>query len=207
MKKYIERDFNNMSIMLIPIAVAINMIGGTLALSLRLPIYLDTIGTILIAMLAGPWIGGLTGFLSIILKSLQDPVEMPFSLIAAAIGVITGILARRHMFANYKRAALSSLIVAMVAVIMSVLIRVIFFGGFATSGTSVLIAAMMGLGIPFWPAQFIGQVVSELPDKMVSVFIPFWILHNMSLRYVIKFPNGRELVEGLRPDLFKKDVS
>lgn len=40
MKKYFSRDFNSMSIMLIPIAVAINVIGGVLALSLRLPIYL-----------------------------------------------------------------------------------------------------------------------------------------------------------------------
>lgn len=207
MKEFLKRDFNTMSIMLIPIAVAINFIGGSLALSLRLPIYLDTIGTILIGILGGPWIGGVTGFLSIILKSLQDPVEMPFSLIAAAIGIIAGFLARGRMFSNIAKTIVSALLIAVVAVIASVLIRVIFFGGFATSGTTVLIASLMAAGIDFWPAQFIGQVVSELPDKGISAFIPYWIIQNMSLRYIVKFPNGRILVEDLKKKQEKRKVN
>lgn len=38
----------------ISIAIAINLIGANLALFLRLPIYLDTIGTLLIAVILGP---------------------------------------------------------------------------------------------------------------------------------------------------------
>ena len=48
-----------------PIAVAINIIlGATVANALKLPIYLDSIGTILVGALAGPVAGALTGFLS-----------------------------------------------------------------------------------------------------------------------------------------------
>ena len=130
---------------------------------------------------------------------------MPFSLIAAAIGIIAGFLARARMFSNIAKTIVSALLIAVVAVIASVLIRVIFFGGFATSGTTVLIASLMAAGIDFWPAQFIGQVVSELPDKGISAFIPYWLIRNMSLRYIVKFPNGRLLVEDLKKKQGKKE--
>ena len=38
--------------------------GGVLVTTLRLPLYLDTIGTILVAVLAGPWVGALTGIIT-----------------------------------------------------------------------------------------------------------------------------------------------
>ena len=45
-----------------PIAIAINIIlGATVANALKIPIYLDSIGTILVAALAGPIAGALTG--------------------------------------------------------------------------------------------------------------------------------------------------
>lgn len=204
MKKYFSRDFNSMSIMLIPIAVAINVIGGVLALSLRLPIYLDVIGTVLVGILGGPWIGGVTGAVSILIKSLQDPTEIPFALIGGAVGVISGLLTRGRMFSNKFKTLISALLVAVVSVLMTVVIRVTFFGGFSTGGTTILISTMIAAGVPFWPAQFIGQVISELPDKIISVFIPYWIIQNMSLRYVVKFPNGPHLIDDLKIEKQKR---
>jgi len=44
----------NKRIIFMGLAVAINLVGGFIALSLKLPIYLDTIGTILVSILFGP---------------------------------------------------------------------------------------------------------------------------------------------------------
>ena len=56
----IAAQFDTRTIVLMPIAVAINIIlGATVANALKLPIYLDSIGTILVGALAGPvWKGG-----------------------------------------------------------------------------------------------------------------------------------------------------
>lgn len=51
-KRSIKDDFSLMTILTIPIAIAINFICGNLALTLKLPVYLDCIGTFLVAMLA-----------------------------------------------------------------------------------------------------------------------------------------------------------
>ena len=45
-----------------PVAIAINIVlGYTVQNVLKLPIYLDSIGTILVGVLAGPLAGALTG--------------------------------------------------------------------------------------------------------------------------------------------------
>ncbi|VEB54356.1 Substrate-specific component of queuosine-regulated ECF transporter [Salmonella enterica subsp. enterica] len=46
-----RRPFSNQSLVLIVIAIAINMIGGQLISMLKLPIFLDSIGTLISAVL------------------------------------------------------------------------------------------------------------------------------------------------------------
>lgn len=61
-KKYsIKEDFSMLALLIIPVGVAVNFVGGQLASILKLPMYLDTIGTIFAAMLCGPWVGAVTG--------------------------------------------------------------------------------------------------------------------------------------------------
>ena len=61
----ITSQFDTRTIVLIPIAIAINIIlGQTVAAALKVPIYLDSIGTILVGVLAGPIAGALTGGLA-----------------------------------------------------------------------------------------------------------------------------------------------
>src|SRR5215213_11449743 len=61
----ITSQFDTRTIVLIPIAIAINIIlGQTVAAALKVPIYLDSIGTILVGVLAGPIAGALTGGLT-----------------------------------------------------------------------------------------------------------------------------------------------
>ena len=53
-KKYsIKTDFSLLALLLIPIAVAVNFVGGQVAVLLKIPLYLDTIGTIMVGMLCG----------------------------------------------------------------------------------------------------------------------------------------------------------
>ena len=50
---------------MIPIGVAINYIGGLIASSLGLPIYLDSIGTVVVAAIMGPWVGAILSLIHI----------------------------------------------------------------------------------------------------------------------------------------------
>jgi len=66
---------------LIPIAIAINVALGQLVQSvLKLPIYLDSIGTVLVGVLLGPLAGAITGLLANIIWGLTlAPAALPFA--------------------------------------------------------------------------------------------------------------------------------
>lgn len=66
---------------------AVNFVGGQLASILKLPMYLDTIGTIFAAMLCGPWVGAVTGGLTNVVTGIANPVNFAF----IPVNVITGI--------------------------------------------------------------------------------------------------------------------
>jgi len=83
------------------VAIAINIIlGAAVANALKIPIYLDSIGTILVGALAGPIPGALTGFVTNILwqyvipPPFQGAVAAPFAIVAAVIGLLAGVFGR-----------------------------------------------------------------------------------------------------------------
>ncbi len=64
------RDLSNATLLLMVVSIAINITIGAIIITLRLPIYVDSIGTVLVGVLAGPWAGALTGLLSNLIWSL-----------------------------------------------------------------------------------------------------------------------------------------
>ena len=106
----IKKDFTTRTIVLIPIAIAINIAIGELVVRLKLPIYLDSIGTVLVGAIAGPWAGALTGALANLIWGLFNPYAAPFFYVAAAIGFIAGLAGRRGAFENESPRWLSILV-------------------------------------------------------------------------------------------------
>ncbi|HEY8178898.1 MAG TPA: hypothetical protein VIH33_00735 [Candidatus Limnocylindria bacterium] len=94
----ITTQFTTRTLILMPIAIALNIIlGQTVAAALKIPIYLDSIGTILVGVLAGPIAGAATGFLAnllwayVIPPPFQYPPAAAFAVVAAVIGLLAGI--------------------------------------------------------------------------------------------------------------------
>ena len=70
---------------------------------LKLPIYLDSIGTVLVGALVGPWAGAVTGGLSNLLwgvvpPPLQNTFAVPFFYVAVVIGLLAGFFGKRGVF-------------------------------------------------------------------------------------------------------------
>jgi hypothetical protein len=89
-------QFSTRVITLMPVAIAINIVlGVTVQQVLKLPIYLDSIGTILVGVLAGPLAGALTGILSNLIWQYAPGIGGgtigPFAITAGVIGVLAGL--------------------------------------------------------------------------------------------------------------------
>ena len=99
-----SRDLSTSTLSLMPVAIAINIAVGAIAVALRVPIYLDSIGTVLVGVLAGPWAGALTGLLSNLIWSIlpvpggAGPTAAFFAPVAGVIGLMAGFWASQGVF-------------------------------------------------------------------------------------------------------------
>ena len=109
-----RRQFSSQSLVLIVIAIAINMVGGQLISMLKLPIFLDSIGTLISAVLLGPVVGMLTGLLTNLLWGLlTDPIAAAFAPVAMVIGLVAGWLARAGWFRTLPKVVASGVIITL----------------------------------------------------------------------------------------------
>ena len=90
---------------MIPIS-AINVVGGNLASALKIPLYVDSIGTILIGMLCGPAIGCLTGALTGVVSGIFSPIMFAYIPVTAIYGLAAGFLSKKKMMTSIPKLVL-----------------------------------------------------------------------------------------------------
>ena len=101
--KSLKNDFSLMSSLLIPVAVAINFTGSFIASSLKLPLFLDAIGTVFISLIAGPWVGSVTAVITSIATGGFNPVNLAFLPVYLPTNSITlSAICLTSSFVNHK---------------------------------------------------------------------------------------------------------
>src|SRR5215472_5531369 len=97
------------TLVLIPVAIALNIVlGSTVQQVLKLPIYMDSVGTVITGVLAGPLAGIVTGALTnvvwayVLPPPLAAPSAGPFAITAAVIGLLAGLWGRLGLFRSRR---------------------------------------------------------------------------------------------------------
>src|SRR5436190_20357816 len=137
----ITSQFDTRTIVLIPIAIAINIIlGQTVSAVLKVPIYLDSIGTILVGVLAGPIAGALTGGLAnliwtyVLPSPFHSDFAAPFFIVAIEIGLLAGLFGRLGFFrsrpnTSNERLALGAIVVVAIVAVIAIYGFLPFYSG------------------------------------------------------------------------------
>jgi len=173
--------FNTATLVLIPAAIGINYLGKLFADVLKLPLWLDSIGTCLAAVLAGPIVGAICGAANNIIYGLTaNPISTVYALTNVAIGLVVGILAHFGMMKNIKLCILTALVAGAAAVVVSTPLNIIFWGG--TTGNvwgDAVYAWFVAHHAPLAIASFLDEVVVDLPDKIAVILIVFAITKSL----------------------------
>lgn len=163
----IARQFDTRTIVLMPIAIAINIVlGQTVGTALKIPLYLDSIGTILVGALAGPIPGALTGLLANLIWTFVlagtpfgSPYAWPYAIVAAEIGLLAGVFGYYGFFRSRPNTSWPKLLGGLAAAVVILLGLVVygvipfykgdfvFFGSSPTEGFFTVIAYLIGLGL------------------------------------------------------------
>ena len=188
-------DFSTASLVLIPAAVGINYIGKFFAGALKLPLWLDSIGTVLASMLAGPVIGALAGAINNIIYGLTaDPISLVYAITSVAIGISVGILAYKGWMDSWPKAFLSGLIVAVIAAVVSTPLNIKFWGGQTGNfwGDSVF-AFLIANKFPILIASFVDEILVDIPDKIATILVSYAIFRGLPKKLTLIYKNESEI--------------
>jgi energy-coupling factor transport system substrate-specific component len=198
-KKYsIKDDFSLLAILIIPVSVAINFVGGQLASLLKLPMYLDTIGTIFASMLCGPWVGALAGALTNVVTGLANPVNFAFIPVNVIVGLVTGFLARGCMFSTWWKWVISMILMTLASIISAAPIVVLMFGGVTGGGSSIITATLMAAGTNIWLAVIGSDGLFNMVDRIISYVIAWLVIRVIPNKTLIKFGCGENYIRKLK---------
>lgn len=187
--------FSTAALVLIPAAVGINYIGKLFAGLLKLPLWLDSIGTILASMLAGPIIGAIAGAVNNIIYGLTvDPISFVYGISSLFIGLVGGIMAYKGWIASWTKAIVVGLAVGITAVVVSTPINVAFWGGQTGNvwGDALFAAVMANTG-SVWLASFLDEFVVDLPDKVITVLISYAIFKGLPKNLIHLYNSNNKL--------------
>jgi energy-coupling factor transport system substrate-specific component len=189
--KRIQKEFSTMTWVLIPVAIAINLTIGQIVLVLKLPVYLDSIGTVLVGVICGPWAGALTGALTnIIAGIILDPGLLPWFPVAAVIGATAGVMANIGYFKNWWKVVVTGFVIAVMATVVGTPISIAIFSGISASGSSIITIFLLETGRGLLEAVLTTNFIAEPVDKIATSLLAFAILDGLSARYLSRFPRG-----------------
>lgn len=171
------------------ICIAINMVAGQAVSMLKLPIFLDSIGTVLCAILAGPWMAVATGLLTNLLWGLlTGPIAAAFAPVAMMIGLSAGLLARAGWFNNLPKVVVSSVVITLALTLVAIPIRSYLFGGATGSGADFVVAYLHAMGSDLQESVAVTVLGTNLLDKLLTVLIAWGLVRRLPQRTLRHFP-------------------
>lgn len=130
---------NVQKICLIAFAICINFVGGQIALFLKLPIYLDSIGTVFIASILGPFYGMLPNLISGLLMGMTvDVYSLYYAPVGIVLGFVTGLVYRKFQPKKWQIFP-AAIAITLPSTLISSCITAFLFGGITSSGSSILV--------------------------------------------------------------------
>ena len=182
-----NKKINIRNLTLVSMAIALNVIGALVALGLRLPIYLDSIGTILIACLIGPKYAVMTGVCGSLVSGITfDPYSIYFAPVQISTGLLAGLMYNKG-FLKGKKTPLGVFIFTLPTSIISACIAAFLFGGVTSSGSSYIVQILSHFNVPMVVGVFATQVITDYVDKFIAVIIVTLVVSAMPKNYKLSF--------------------
>ena len=169
---------------LIAFAICINFVGGQIALLLKLPIYLDSIGTVLVAATLGPFYGMLPNLLSGLLMGMTvDVYSLYYAPVGILLGFVTGLVYRKWQPKKWSILP-AALIITLPSTIISSCITAFLFGGITSSGSTILVQILARTPLGLVGSCFVVQFITDYIDRVICIAVATVLM--MALRKNMK---------------------
>ena len=207
MNNVFKTKLDTASLVLIPACIGINYLGKLFASVLKLPLWLDAIGTCIGGALGGPIIGAICGAANNLIYGFTtgDNITLIYALTSLFIGLVVGIMARIGFMKTFPKALLTACAGGLAAVVVSTPLNILFWGG--TTGNvwgDAVFAATQAAKLPLALGSLLDEIVVDVPDKLITLIIVFLILKGLPKKLTTLY-DTEETIESL--DKFMKTIS
>jgi len=172
------------------LGVAINLVIGQLAAALLLPLFLDAVGTILVASLVGWRAALVTGLTAQVLAAVLSGnfAWLPFAVVQVVIALYASLAARAGALRSYWTAVPAGLLLGFIAGSTAAPIAYYVFGGATAGGVTVVTTALRALGLPLQASVYISSLSTDLLDKTISFALVCMVLRTLPRHLAARFP-------------------
>ena len=178
----ISKRQNFVALLLSISGVALNVFFNMLVKAVELPLYLDTVGTIVVAALGGYFPGVLVGFLTNILKGISTPSSLYYGVLNVMIAFVAAFVSHRGWFKKLWGIVGATALFIIIGGGIGSLIP--FFMDGLSYGNDSLSEIIYETGY-FGPvvSYVLSRILMEIPDKILTVAISIVILRLIPDRY------------------------
>ncbi|MBR5091327.1 MAG: HD domain-containing protein [Ruminiclostridium sp.] len=159
------------------VCIGINFLLYRIVSSLGLPLYLDNVGIILASALGGYLPGIFVGFMTNVINCFSDPASIYYGLLSVLNAVTAAVFARKGWL-SFRRPGMLALFVLLLTAVGGGLGTLLpwFLDGIYFDSQSIA-SSLVEAGITDQTlAQFLGNIIMDILDKMITVFIVMMIL-------------------------------
>ena len=164
-------------ITLIALAIVINIVGSYIALGLHLPVYLDSMGTIMTAILLGPFYGLFPGVLSALVTGMtSDIYALYYMPVGIVLGIVTGFVFQKN---KSNKLFVKSFCISVPASLISACITANLFGGITSSGSTMLVQLLAKTPLGLTLSCLIVQFFTDYFDRLLSIWLVFSVIKKL----------------------------
>lgn len=172
----------------IPLAIAINVGIGAIVKVLNLPIYMDSIGTIIATLLLGWKRGAIVGVLGFVITSIFiNPFAIYFIGTQIVIALVVDFFAKRAWFYNIWKVALSGIGLGIITAIVSAPVIILAFQGATGNGAALVTSFFAKMGNQIVNSVFLSGFSIEPIDKAIQSLIAFFVLKSIPKSLLERF--------------------
>ena len=185
-----QLEKNRLWMAIVPLGILINLGMETLTIHLKLPVYLDAIGTLLVTILAGIPAGIATGITASLLGGiLINPMVPYYTGTIIALAIFGGLLARKGFFQSIPKTILTGILLGIIAGTVSAPVTVLLFGGVTGTGVDAITAVLLATGESIMKSVFLTNSITEPLDKTLQCLLVFWLIKSLPRNIRARFAN------------------
>lgn len=170
--------------------VVINLVGAFLALTLRLPVYMDNIGTVLAGALLGPFWGATAACLSGIISGVTSDIYALFFIPGAMLtGVAAGYLFRTKWMRR-QRMPIGTAFLTVPGALVSAATAAFVFDGVTSAGSSMIVQVLRHMGLNLVASAFVIQLLTEYVDRFITVSIVLFVVSRLGAQLWARLQSG-----------------